>query len=294
MRMPVDPRGVPIGPRGVRMSPHESPWACYESVWAPCVPMSPYYQGIPMGPPCPPHEVPVGSKCVPKWVPMWLEVMMVSEKVCRRWVAEYGSSCSNASGVLKRPASVAGVLKQPVPKRSTSSSSTSSPVLLSGACEVEATIGQRYRLQVSDLGLGVQRRDMRQRLLEWGYDVPQRACRNWLHRPWVPWGPHGDSTRPHVNPWAPWVLMGSPSGLHTWRPHGPHGFPCSPQWIPVGSPCTNWLLRHRLNDKTRILGALRASHNLGAPLLLIFSARLLYFQYRFFKVNVYFTLRRYH
>ena len=45
---------------------------------------------------------------------------------------------------------------------------------------------------------------------------------------------------------------------------------------------------------TRILGAPRASHNLGAPLLLIVSARLLYSQYRFFKVNVYFTLRRYH
>ena len=218
-----------------------------------------------------------------QWVTMCRKVVAVSHNVSQRWVAKYSSlSSSSSSSVLKRPASAAQ--HQPVAKRSTSSSS--SPVLLNGACGVEAVIGQRYREQVTDLGLGVQERDMRQRLLEWGYDVSQGACRNWLHRPWVPWGPHGDSTRPHVNPWAPWVLMGSPSGLHTWRPHGPHGFPCSPQWIPVGSPCTKWLLRHRLNDKTRILGAPRASHNLGAPLLLIVSARLLYSQCRFYKVNV--------
>ena len=50
---------------------------------------------------------------------------------------------------------------------------------------------------------------------------------------------------------------------------------------------------------TRVLGAPRASHNLGAPLLLIISARLLYFPYRLFKLYVYivffvFTFSTYH
>ena len=149
-----------------------------------------------------PHGIPMGSQ----WVTMRLKVVAVPRKVSERWVAKYSSlSSSSSSSVLKRPASAAQ--HQPVAKRSTSSSS--SPVLLTGACGVEAVIGQRYREQVTDLGLGVQKREMRQRLLEWGYDVSEQACRTWLQR-YCPMGPMGSY---HYS-----IILSGPRAIMFWQP----------------------------------------------------------------------------
>ena len=37
-------------------------------------------------------------------------------------------------------------------------------------------VGARYRLEVTDLGLGVTPRDMLKMLLDWGYQVSREAC----------------------------------------------------------------------------------------------------------------------
>jgi len=50
-------------------------------------------------------------------------------------------------------------------------------VPVSGAAEIEELCGERYRREVSDLGLGHGERDMYQRLLDWGYDASREACR---------------------------------------------------------------------------------------------------------------------
>ena len=53
---------------------------------------------------------------------------------------------------------------------------------IEGADALEAACGARYRLEVSDKGLGVAERDMQSRLRLWGYEATQEACRNWLMR----------------------------------------------------------------------------------------------------------------
>ena len=53
-------------------------------------------------------------------------------------------------------------------------------VKLQGAGRLEAAIGHRDRREASDLGLGLQRRDMRHRLSLWGHDAPEQSCREWL------------------------------------------------------------------------------------------------------------------
>ena len=37
-------------------------------------------------------------------------------------------------------------------------------------------VGARYRLEVTDLGMGVTSREMRKMLLGWGYQVSREAC----------------------------------------------------------------------------------------------------------------------
>ena len=56
------------------------------------------------------------------------------------------------------------------------------PLDLEGPAEVEQACGDRYRKQVSDLGMGHGEREMVKRLLVWGYAASQRSCRDWLHR----------------------------------------------------------------------------------------------------------------
>ena len=51
-------------------------------------------------------------------------------------------------------------------------SSSSSPSLYID----HQAVGARYRLEVTDLGLGVTPRDMLKMLLDWGYQVSREAC----------------------------------------------------------------------------------------------------------------------
>jgi hypothetical protein len=41
-------------------------------------------------------------------------------------------------------------------------------------------VGRRYRREVSDLGLGIGRHEMRQRLADWGYAASRESCQEWL------------------------------------------------------------------------------------------------------------------
>ena len=51
---------------------------------------------------------------------------------------------------------------------------------IEGAAGIEAACGERYRREVSDLGLGLQYRAMREKLESWGYSASQEGCRVWL------------------------------------------------------------------------------------------------------------------
>ena len=51
-------------------------------------------------------------------------------------------------------------------------SSSSSPSLYID----HQAVGARYRLEVTDLGMGVTSREMRKMLLGWGYQVSREAC----------------------------------------------------------------------------------------------------------------------
>ena len=44
-------------------------------------------------------------------------------------------------------------------------------VVVIGPAGVEAPCGERYRREVSDLGLGLGKREMREKLESWGYAV---------------------------------------------------------------------------------------------------------------------------
>ena len=138
------------------------------------------------------------------------KAVLVSERVCRTWIERYAQKASTSSAsssvlkrpagaqvstsvwkrpagaqvstVLKRPASAAG-LPMPVSKRTAASSSSSSGierVKLEGVTELETACGQRYRQEVSDLGLGLQWSDMQERLRTWGYDGSEWSCKQWL------------------------------------------------------------------------------------------------------------------
>ena len=53
-------------------------------------------------------------------------------------------------------------------------------VSLSSAEEVERAVGVRYRREVSDLGLGVDKYSMQRQLRSWGYEVKYWHCLQWL------------------------------------------------------------------------------------------------------------------
>ena len=144
------------------------------------------------------------------------KAVLVSRQVARTWCEVYASVSSSvqaaassaqavAKRVLKRPAAKdaaevckrpaaarsGGVAKRPaaadweesVSKQQATSASFSTDVVcikLANADAVEAACGQRYREQVSDLGLGLTYRDMQVRLRAWGYEAGQVALRHWL------------------------------------------------------------------------------------------------------------------
>ena len=114
--------------------------------------------------------------------------VQVSHKAVRTWISKYRASSSTALPVIrKRPAAVLGASDR-VRKRPASAASVGSmaaPAALSillGGAGIEEACGERYRREVSDLGLGTTERDMRQRLKTWGYDSSREACWNWLQR----------------------------------------------------------------------------------------------------------------
>jgi hypothetical protein len=53
---------------------------------------------------------------------------------------------------------------------------------LAGHKEVEQRVGDRYRHEVSDKGLGLTRHGMQVRLKSWGYEASREACQEWLKR----------------------------------------------------------------------------------------------------------------
>ena len=83
--------------------------------------------------------------------------------------------------MAKRPAAVDS--EEPVSKQQATAASSSKDVvcikLLTGD-SVEAACGKRYREEVSDLGLGLNYRNMQVRLEAWGYEAGPYALREWL------------------------------------------------------------------------------------------------------------------
>ena len=63
-----------------------------------------------------------------------------------------------------------------------SASESIEAVAVVGPAGIEAACGERYRREVSDLGLGPSKREMREKLESWGYAVTQNACRVWLQQ----------------------------------------------------------------------------------------------------------------
>ena len=53
---------------------------------------------------------------------------------------------------------------------------------LDGYKAIEDTCGDKYRTEVSDLGLGIGWRDVKAKLLSWGYRVTVGASKAWLRR----------------------------------------------------------------------------------------------------------------
>ena len=149
------------------------------------------------------------------YLSMRRKAVLVSMQVARTWCAQYASASAAlsvvvrmaASRVLKRPAAAASsqVLKRPaaagsaavkkrpaaadweqsVSKLQAASASSAAGqdrvrITLQNAEDLDKEVGQRYRKEVSDFGMGLAHRDMQQRLKAWGYDAGQVAVRIWL------------------------------------------------------------------------------------------------------------------
>ena len=81
------------------------------------------------------------------------------------------------AGAMKRPAAA---MKRPAAAQSVSNHAPS--VSIEGGASIEAACGERYRREVSDLGLGLKYREMQEKLESWGYAVTQEGCRVWLQK----------------------------------------------------------------------------------------------------------------
>ena len=114
------------------------------------------------------------------------KVVLVGLQVCRNWVEKFGQQPA-AAGRMKRPAAApAGrMMKRPACASSAPSavSGASSAVQkIEGMLMLEETCGERYRREVSDLGLGFAVYDMKSKLQTWGYEASRESCQEWLKR----------------------------------------------------------------------------------------------------------------
>lgn len=109
----------------------------------------------------------------------------VSHQCLRTWWDQYASprstSAASSSASLKKRPAAAAALSVPVAKRP-AAAVVAEPVLVevSDLDALEAACGDRYRLEVSDKGLGLIRADMARRLLAWGFRASEALCREWL------------------------------------------------------------------------------------------------------------------
>ena len=108
------------------------------------------------------------------------------------WIEQYrpevvlrkrpAAAMKRPAAAIKRPA-VAQIVSDGAAAASSSSTRTSTAsVSIEGAAAIEAACGERYRREVSDLGLGLKYREMQEKLLAWGYAVSQEGCRVWLRQ----------------------------------------------------------------------------------------------------------------
>ena len=118
------------------------------------------------------------------------KAVLVSDKqVLLTWVKKYGSSAeaSASSSTAGKPETKRRKVSSPAEAASSSASSSkdSKPkesIALQSAAEIETACGQRYRTEVSDLGLGHAKQEMKNQLAEWGYDATVTSCWEWLRR----------------------------------------------------------------------------------------------------------------
>ena len=110
--------------------------------------------------------------------------------MARTWSVDYASKSQSPSSsvclrrpaartgfVFKRPAAAAGITDIPSSKRQP----TAEAMEMNGYKAIEDTCEDRYRSEVCDLGLGIGWRDVKAKLLSWGYRVTQgRYGRNIL------------------------------------------------------------------------------------------------------------------
>jgi hypothetical protein len=106
----------------------------------------------------------------------------VSREILGQWIRQF--RFPNPMNICKkRPASM---IQPSVNLAVSSSSSSGDPapirVVIDSSTVLEATCGVRYRKEVSDLGLGCTYREMKARLLAWGYDVTPTSCTQWLQQ----------------------------------------------------------------------------------------------------------------
>ena len=110
------------------------------------------------------------------------KVIEVSEQVCRTWVTQYGAPAPEAAAA-SGAASSSGI-RNLVGAKAVEEAHIYTCVLFAIVLALSSpsvyidhqAVGARYRLEVTDLGLGVTSREMRQMLLGWGYQVSREAC----------------------------------------------------------------------------------------------------------------------
>ena len=105
--------------------------------------------------------------------------VIVTERLARNWIDTYGTAATSSSAsstTMKRPAAASGSAG-PSSKRALISGQS-----LDNALQIEETCGDRYRSEVTDIGLGVTKYDMKKRLLDLGYSAKAEACQQWLNK----------------------------------------------------------------------------------------------------------------
>ena len=117
--------------------------------------------------------------------------VLLSRQVITTWIQRHrpeAVSRKRPAVALKRPAAA---MKRPAAAQSVSDDAPAEPprkraatasVSIKGADGIEAACGERYRREVSDLGLGLQRREMQEKLESWGHAVTREGCTVWLQR----------------------------------------------------------------------------------------------------------------